>query len=389
MRIAIVAHNIVKEGDGQGKANYKLAQWLIEQGHKVYLYVNKVEPSLKGTAIIHRIRVPKRPLILKIPLFLIFATLKLLYKKYNIIHINSGTYFGHYNFLTCHFCHTAFLSYETGIYHKVYTLFNSWIERLIFKRSGKIITVSYRLKKELINLLGVLPERILVMPNGVDTNKFKPLRGKSRGEPQVRKFKDRCQSRFKATEESPKVTKGELILPTIKLLFIGENSIRKGLDFLIKAMQGIDKDITLLIAGRKKHKYEKLAKGLQVKFLDFCKNNAELYHNADIFILPSLYDPFGIVVLEAMASGIPVLVSELAGVSELIQDGENGILINNPRNIDELRSKILLLAKDEELRSRLSIKGIKTANRYTWSKILDQKGNLYYESLNSKSFVHY
>ena len=125
----------------------------------------------------------------------------------------------------------------------------------------------------------------------------------------------------------------------------------------------MDENITLLIAGQIRKKYRKLAEGLQIEFVGFQSNMANIFRDVDFFILPSLYDPCPLVVLEAMACGVPVIVSGQTGISELIKDKQDGLILKNPTDIKELREKILLLTRNKDLRDKIAKQGIKSAKR--------------------------
>ena len=173
MNIAIIAHNVVKRNNGQGEVNYAFVKFLIGKKHRVHLYANKVEPELKKDVIFHQIRVPQRPWILKIPLFIIFVTVRLLFKRYDVIYANTGTYFGKCNFRICQFCSAADLQYEVGFYHKLSTFINILIERIEYRRKGnKIIAVSKRMKNDLMRTLHIPEANIKVAYNKIDLSEF-------------------------------------------------------------------------------------------------------------------------------------------------------------------------------------------------------------------------
>jgi UDP-glucose:(heptosyl)LPS alpha-1,3-glucosyltransferase len=93
------------------------------------------------------------------------------------------------------------------------------------------------------------------------------------------------------------------------------------------------------------------------------------YAASDIFLLPTLYEAFGLVILEAMASGLPVLVSRWAGAAELIHDGIDGLLINDPTDVAEISAKLGVLLRDEGLRRRLGDNARRAALHYSWAGV--------------------
>lgn len=144
---------------------------------------------------------------------------------------------------------------------------------------------------------------------------------------------------------------------------------------LFKAFSLLDiKDVKLVIAGRLvKKRYVSMAKNLGIdKNIIFWGTEQEiekLYSIADVFVLPTIYDPFSNATLEAMASGLPVVTTSYNGTSELIDNGVNGFVINNPLNTRDFAEKIstaLLQAEDmgEKARAKAEDYSIeKTVNK--------------------------
>jgi UDP-glucose:(heptosyl)LPS alpha-1,3-glucosyltransferase len=135
------------------------------------------------------------------------------------------------------------------------------------------------------------------------------------------------------------------------LLFVASGWRRKGLLEAMHALKGFPR-LTLLVLGRdNKAPWVKIAKDLgvenQIKFVEARKDINKVYHAADLVILPSWYDSFGFVVLESMACGTPVVVSRFAGAHELVIPRLNGMIIDRPDRIDEMRAAI-----DEGLKIR-------------------------------------
>ena len=108
------------------------------------------------------------------------------------------------------------------------------------------------------------------------------------------------------------------------------------------------------------------------------------YAAADIYVGPSLEDAFGLPPLEAMACGLPVIVSSRAGVSELITDGVDGIVLQDPNNIADLAKVISDLYGNPALRGMLGEKAWKTAHRYTWEKNAAQLDTLFQQVLEQR-----
>lgn len=194
-----------------------------------------------------------------------------------------------------------------------------------------------------------------IIPNGVDIKKFTP--GKS---------EDKSES---------------------EILFVGRIEPRKGLQFLIDALPLIKEEIPevrLTVAGGG---YKELKLNIpidvknRVRFLGFVapKDLPEIFRKATVFMSPAVSgESFGIVLIEAMASGTPVIASDIPGYRCVIQDGENGLLAP-PGNPEGIAREIVRVFKNEELKGSLVENGFKTANRYSWERVSEEVLKYYYE----------
>ena len=106
----------------------------------------------------------------------------------------------------------------------------------------------------------------------------------------------------------------------------------------------------------------------------------DAYHAANIFLLPSLHEPFGIVILEAWAAGRPVVASRVGGVAGLVRDGEDGLLID-PGDAGACVAALRRLAGDEALARRLAEAGRRRADEYGWERVTDRLVSIYEEAL--------
>ena len=156
----------------------------------------------------------------------------------------------------------------------------------------------------------------------------------------------------------------------IKLLFVGRLEKQKSIETLLYAIsqlktKNLKKEFQLIIVGDGllRNKLEQLSRKLQieslVKFEGKKKEINEFYISSDIFILPSIWEGFGIVILEAFRARLPVIASNIEGPSELIEHRQNGLLFE-PKNYIQLADQILLLMTDEALRKEIGEKGHET-----------------------------
>ncbi|MBI3595922.1 MAG: glycosyltransferase [Nitrospirae bacterium] len=229
----------------------------------------------------------------------------------------------------------------------------------IWKKAERLVTVSHGLREMALQTLPGQPIRVIY--NGIDTDLFKPaphLNDTSNGH--------------------------------MRLLCVSRLIDRKGLDYLFQAVAEInDPRIRLDIVGtggseqRLKAKIRELGLETQVRFCGYktALEVAEHYHQADIFILPSLSESQGMVLLEAMSCGLPIIASHVGGIPEVVADGENGILIP-PAKVNAIIEAIHRLTNDSLLRSRISQNNpTKIKEQFTWIKIALNYQAIYNEAL--------
>ncbi len=158
------------------------------------------------------------------------------------------------------------------------------------------------------------------------------------------------------------------------ILLVGNDWYEKGLQCLLKTMSLLpDIPLHLIIRGRdEKEPYNRMIKSLKlphrISFFKPVPNIFELYAASDLYISPSLYDSFAMPPLEAMYCGLPAIVSSRAGVSELITNNVDGIILDDPMDHIYLANKIKLLYEDRQMLMDISKKAIETAQKYTWQK---------------------
>ena len=163
------------------------------------------------------------------------------------------------------------------------------------------------------------------------------------------------------------------------VLFVGTLQPRKNIAKLIEAFSKIKtKNIKLIIVGKKGWLWEEIIQAPEkygiaerVKFLDFVTDQdlPSLYKNAECFVLPSLYEGFGLPVLEAMQYGCPVLVSNVSSLPEV---GGDACLYFDPENADEIAQKIDLVISDEKQRKEMIEKGKIQVKKFSWEKTAKQ-----------------
>lgn len=240
-------------------------------------------------------------------------------------------------------------------------IINSRITRRInkvFSKALAVTAISTEIKKHILDF-GTDPDKIYSIPNGVFLDEFK----------MSDTAKKKCRNN------------------NTYILYIGSLIRRKGVDILIKAFLKVKKNILnlkLKIAGEgpEKGKLMELVNELKisdsVSFLGIVRGREkiQLLNDAILLACPSRREPFGIVVLEGFASGIPVIASRVGGIPDIIKDGENGVLIE-PENPEQLAEKIELFINDNIFRKKLSENALSTIGNFDWNHIVKKYIEIY------------
>ncbi|MDE3088586.1 MAG: glycosyltransferase [Chloroflexota bacterium] len=249
------------------------------------------------------------------------------------------------------------------------------VEREIMQFADHIVASTPRDRQQMVDLYAAPADRISIIPPGVDLKLFHPI---------------------------PAVAAKELIETRTddhSVLFVGRIDPVKGIDIWFQAMALVVKEnpelrghlCVCLVGGdldeetpadaelvRLQALKEELGISDLVTFLGRRTQEALVYYYAaaDAVVMPSLYESFGMVALEAMACGTPVVASDVGGLSYLVRDGETGFLVPE-RDPRALANCLTLLLRDPALRARLGRRGIEVAREYAWSCIADQIEALY------------
>lgn len=222
------------------------------------------------------------------------------------------------------------------------------------KRADCIITVSNFSKREILRYMDVSPDKIVVMPCGVDHTKYRVI----------------------DDESAINVVKKKYNIQDEYYIYVGTLEPRKNVTVLIRAyaeLKKSKKDIPqLVLAGKKGWMYQdifEIVRELQLEgdviFTGYLGDGEIplLLNGAVTFLFPSLYEGFGIPPLEAMACGTPVIAANTASIPEVVEDA--GFLVE-PQDVKDIAEKMWLLYTDKEQREKYRQKGLAQAQKFTW-----------------------
>jgi UDP-glucose:(heptosyl)LPS alpha-1,3-glucosyltransferase len=223
------------------------------------------------------------------------------------------------------------------------------------RKAGRVIAASQMVKHEIVDLYGYPPDRIDIVHNGVPLDKFRfdsELRAKSRED-------------FGLKPDQ------------IAVLFAGSGWERKGLLFAIQAMALCkNRKMRLLVAGRGnaalyRTKHLRFCREEPVRFLGEVADLVRVYAASDIFILPTIYDPFSNASLEALACGLPVITTRSNGFSEIIEHNVHGSIVDHAGDLIGLRDAIRFWS-DPSRRAAARSANIGRASQFGISKNVEQ-----------------
>ena len=349
MNIALAIEHFDPRHGGAEQYTWGLAKWLAARGHQITIFATRAEKP-DFPAEIFLLAVPSGPRA-KWSLRVASSLQTALHgKKFDVVH-------GANHIWPCDVLrpgggvHAAFEHYnaisEPSAARRAIKLFsNRWLPRQRALRENerhqfsdpnrRFIAVSQRVADDMIRFYPSCRDRVHVLHNGVDTDKFSPEA--------IAPLRAAARARIGLRDDE------------IALLFVSNNFRLKGLHDLIAALPLLaksgGKNFRLLVAGRGKPRaYEKLAARLgvadQLHFLDRAGPMLVHYSAADLLVHPTYYDACANVPLEAMACGLPVVVSDMSGVNELMTEGDGAKIISMPCPPEKIATAIAVAsAKD-------------------------------------------
>jgi glycosyltransferase involved in cell wall biosynthesis len=261
--------------------------------------------------------------------------------------------------------------WPTLVHRHIYYAIANWLERRAYTDPDTTLVVYSQKSARELERVYCRSDRIPVIYLGLDHSVFDTAgRAALRGE----------------AREKLEVTEGELAI-----ILVGNDWRNKGIPVLLEALEQLrELPIRLFVVSREDPSacWNLIKeKGLEdrVRFLE-SRNDIEFYYAAaDAYAGPSLQDSYAMPPAEAMACGLPVIVSAAAGVSEIITDGEDGLILDDPKDAIALAAMIRRLYEDETFRTRLGERAAVTTLKYTWEHNGQQLAAVFEDVLHRKA----
>ena len=365
---------------------YNLAINMAKRGHNVHVFTTSANHrefiENREGLIIHRYRTIVKMIQRNISLGLVFKPLK---ELLDIVHVHVGCtpfeLIGSLQYakinkkpLIVTYHGDVVPSYDGLMYKSSVQIYNIATKKVL-EYADTIVTPSrYYINESLF--LEDYKYKIVEIPNGINLRDF-----------EVPYSKEECRRKL------------GLSVDKRIILFLGVLHPKKGPDILLKAMPSViseipDSELVIVGDGVMRRELEELSRKYEVKghvkFVGFVDENLKplYYKAADVFCLPSIItsESFGIVNLEAMACGVPVVASKIGGIPDVVKNGKTGLLVP-PRDPKALAEAIICLLQDENVRRKMGRNARKKAENYSWKRIAEKYERVY-EELISGGYDH-
>jgi glycosyltransferase involved in cell wall biosynthesis len=370
LRVALVSHQVGRN-DGQGRVNYEIARAALDDGHTVLVLAASCAPDVANhpNTVLVIFNVAKWPTQLLRNIAFARASAEWLRRNRSsadIVHATGFITWADSDVDAVHFVHGAwarnayypFRQWWRSFYkayQRLFTALNAKWELGAFRRARTVVAVSNKVANEL-TAIGVPGNKIRVIHNGVDTDEFHP--GSSE------------RDRFNLPSGVP------------LFLFAGDlRTPRKNLDTVLKALQAVPA-LHLAVAGNLEGSpFPALAKSLgvadRVHFIGLTREMPILMRSVDAFVFPSRHESMALVLIEAMASGLPILTAQTAGGAEILAGA--GRILDSPDDVERLAAWMNELVHDEGLRRVMGAEGRAIALSHTWNRMAREYLRLYDE----------
>jgi UDP-glucose:(heptosyl)LPS alpha-1,3-glucosyltransferase len=353
MRIAFVVHDYHRFG-GHSRYVAELAR-RFRRDHEVHVFANTFDDPDPAGVVFHRVPAWRRNALTTIATFILPATL-MVRSPFDVIHAQ-GLCGLRQNVITAHICQPTWFAAARRYggpppwRKRVFEAVVSRLDRLVMRpgAAAAFIAPSERIREDLAAAYGVR-DGVSVIPHGTDVETFHP----------------RNRARWRAEMRVQLGVGDEVPLA----LYVGD--LQKAMPALLQTLTRAPGVVLTAVSRSEVHAYanqaDELGVAARVRFLPPTVHVERYYAAADLFLFPTYYDAFGMVVAEAMASGLPVVTSRAAGVAQFIEDRVSGWLTNQPGDAEELAEGVRVLAADAGLRDRMGAAARAALEEQTWDR---------------------
>ncbi len=364
MRIAFVVHDYHRAG-GHSRYVAELATRFAKE-HEVHVFANRIERDAQSPIHFHHVPAWRKNAFTTVLSFILPVTFQI-GRGFDIIH-SQGFCGLRGNVFTGHICNRAWhlsldkLEGGASLRETIFNAMGTSFEYALYHsaRRSEIIAISERVAKDLVRFYHCRAP-MHVIHHGVDLELFSPSQ--------------------RALWRS--AVRAELGLDPNEMVFLYVGDLRKGARRSIQALAQLQNGRALFVSRSDAASYRQAANeagvGARVLFAGPTDRVERFYAAADALLHPTPYDSFGMVVSEAMASGLPVIVSREAGASELIEHGRNGLLLEDVTDAGELARHMQSLAENRTWAAELGAAARKTVEPMTWDAVAEKTLQVYKE----------
>lgn len=362
LRIAVLSRNFSTVGGGAERYSIAVVEQLASR-HDIHVFAQNIEHVFPGVTY-HKMPMPmRRPRWIN-QLYFAWKTWRATRTGFDVVHSHENTWHG--NVQTVHVLpikHTLFEGKQgTALALRWLKVISSprllaylWLEkqRYAWALRKKVVCASSSLKAVLQKAYPAATSMLEVVTPGVEA-----VPGS-------------------ASAEVLERTRRQLGLPSeaTLLLFVGNDLLKKGLPTLLQALVPLPAQMHLAVVGQGEalhalmEQVEHMGLGGRVHFLGSQRDMGLVYRAADVLVHPTLEDSYGMVVLEAMAHGLPVVVSDApyCGIAQDLRDGENALLLKNPKDVAQLATTLQSLLANADLVAKLSAQALLFAQAHSWA----------------------
>ncbi len=353
--VGLVAPNVVRR-DGQGRVMVELSRALVRAGHRVSVYAHRLDDELAADVRFHAVGRPPGPQLLDDLLLPLRVSRRVRRADHDVTMVMGPCGLPPNPFVyNSQFAHRGWRRTwregRPGAYHRFHARVVEALSRLVVRRADHVISSTETVGRDTVERMSAT---FTVVPNGIDSDEFGPVTPEARA---------RARADLGITENR------------FTIAFLGDyHTPRKGLEPLLRAVASGPEDETLVVAShgddaRLRERASALGITDRLLVAGFAPP-ADVIAAADAVAVPSLYEPWSLVAMEAAASRVPLVLSSRAGVAGVI--GEGAVVVEDPTRPQQLRQAIDAIRRDPMGAARRSRTGRRIVEGLTWEACMSQ-----------------